>query len=157
MEALLDKFYSSFHALDAESMVSCYHSDVVFEDPAFGKLKGERAKNMWRMLIVSQKGKNFDVSYEVIYANKKEGRVNWEAKYVFHKTNRKVHNKITAHFKFNDGLIIEHRDYFNLHHWAAMAMGWKGKLLGGTKFFMHKLQGQTNRMLDKFEATRTKF
>lgn len=151
MEQLLEKFYSSFRDLNAERMAACYHSDVVFEDPAFGKLKGNRARSMWLMLVTSQKGKAFEISYEVIYANNKEGRVNWEAKYIFSKSGRKVHNRITAHFKFKEGLIIEHRDQFNLHHWAAMAMGWKGRLLGGTNFFQRNLQKQTNKMLDKFE------
>jgi ketosteroid isomerase-like protein len=152
MEQLLNKFYDSFHDLDAEAMTACYHPNIVFEDPAFGILIGDRAKNMWKMLLASQKGKKFDISHEIVYVNNKEGRVNWEAKYVFSKTGRNVHNRISAHFKFKDGLIIDHRDHFNLHHWAAMAMGWKGRLIGGTSFFKKKLQSQTNNMLNKFLA-----
>ena len=53
---LIEKFYSAFARLDEETMVECYSDQVKFEDPAFGVLKGERAKNMWRMLCKSQKG-----------------------------------------------------------------------------------------------------
>ena len=50
MRQLIKDFYQAFAALDAETMASCYHKDILFEDPAFGVLKGEKAKNMWRML-----------------------------------------------------------------------------------------------------------
>ena len=54
MNELITKFYESFTNLDAEGMASCYHPEIVFEDPAFGKLEGSRAANMWRMLCESQ-------------------------------------------------------------------------------------------------------
>jgi ketosteroid isomerase-like protein len=151
---LIETFYSSFIQLDAESMISCYHENIVFEDPAFGKLKGDRAKNMWRMLCASQKGKDFKVIYSEADANHKNGTARWEASYTFSKTGRRVHNKIDARFEFADGKIIAHRDQFNLRSWAGQALGLKGKLLGGTGFFRKKLQAQTNGMLDKFEQKR---
>ena len=69
MEAIINKFYESFQKLDSNGMVDCYHQDIVFEDPAFGILKGERAKNMWRMLCENQKGKDFKLlfSNSIIY------------------------------------------------------------------------------------------
>ena len=102
MDKLIEKFYNAFTNLDAESMADCYHPDVVFEDPAFGTLQGERAKNMWRMLCSSQKGKNFVVTFSEIKTNKNNGSVKWEAIYNFSKTGRKVHNKISAKFEFKD-------------------------------------------------------
>jgi len=33
-----------------------HHKDILFEDPAFGELKGDDAKNMWRMLVERSKG-----------------------------------------------------------------------------------------------------
>lgn len=145
-------FYSAFKNLDAESMVACYHDDIVFEDPAFGVLKGDHAKNMWRMLIASQKGKDFKVTYSNISSNDHKGNAKWEAQYVFSKTGRPVHNKITAHFEFKDGKILKHTDTFNLHTWSKQAFGFKGLLFGGTSFFKKKLNQQTNEMLDTFEA-----
>lgn len=59
MKNIIENFYEAFANLDAETMVSYYHDDIVFEDPAFGILKGNRAKNMWRMLCESQKNKDF--------------------------------------------------------------------------------------------------
>jgi len=151
MQKLIHKFYQAFEKLDAETMTSCYHNDVVFEDPAFGVLKGEKAKNMWRMLCTSQKGKNFIVKASKIEANNKNGTAHWEAHYTFSKTGRKVHNIIDAKFEFKDGKIIKHTDYFNLHNWAKQALGFKGLLLGGTNFFKKKLNVQTNQLLSRFE------
>lgn len=151
MDTLIEKFYSAFDKLDAETMVSCYHKDIVFEDPAFGTLKGEHAGNMWRMLCESQKGKDFKIVYANITSDSNTGNAQWEAFYSFSKTGRKVHNIIDAHFEFKDGKIIKHTDNFNLHKWAKQAMGFKGLLLGGTGFFRKKLQNQTNYLLKKYE------
>lgn len=150
-QSIVTKFYQAFTELDAEAMASCYHENVVFKDPAFGTLKGEKACNMWRMLCQSQKGKNFVVEFSNVEADEQTGSAHWEAKYIFSKTGRKVHNKIRAHFEFSDGKIIKHTDVFDLRNWSKQALGFKGALLGGTAFFKKKLQAQTNGMLAKFE------
>ena len=152
MKATIDTFYAAFQNQDAETMVACYHKDIQFEDPAFGVLKGERACDMWRMLITSQKGKDFNVSFSDTAFDGEKGTAHWEAIYTFSKTGRKVHNKINATMEFKEGKIIKHIDDFNLHSWAKQAMGLKGWLLGGTGFFKKKLNAQTNGMLDKFIA-----
>ncbi|MEN8886591.1 MAG: nuclear transport factor 2 family protein [Winogradskyella sp.] len=150
MKATIETFYEAFKNLDAEAMVNCYHDAVVFEDPAFGVLKDESAKGMWRMLCASQKNKNFKVVVSNIEAHKTLGSAHWEAFYTFSKTGRKVHNKVEAQFQFKDGLIIKHSDNFNLHHWAKQALGFKGFLLGGTSYFSSKLKVQTNKMLNNY-------
>jgi len=154
MQALIKTFYKAFNSLDAETMVSCYHNDIIFEDSAFGVLHGERAKNMWRMLCQNQKGKKFRVEASDIICNDGHGTAHWEAYYTFSKTGRKVHNIIEAEFKFKDGKIIQHKDQFNLHNWAKQAMGFKGLLLGGTNFFKNKLHSQTHNLLTKYENSK---
>ncbi len=151
MENLIKKFYQSFEQLDAEGMASCYHSDIEFEDPAFGILKGEKAKNMWRMLCDSQKRKDFKVIFSAIKANEHEGVAHWEAFYTFSKTGKKVHNIIEAKFEFKDGKIIKHTDQFDLYRWAKQALGFQGVILGWSSFFKNKLNAQTNYLLSKFE------
>jgi ketosteroid isomerase-like protein len=152
MQSTIEKFYHAFGELDAEKMVSCYAENVVFEDPAFGILKGEHAKNMWRMLCESQKGKDFKVVTYDFIGDEKTGSAHWEAFYTFSQTGRKVHNKINAHFEFENGLIVKHTDSLNLHAWAKQAMGFTGFLLGGTSFFKKKLHAKTTRMLQQYEA-----
>ena len=151
MKSVIETFYKAFDQLDAETMTSCYHKDVTFEDPAFGKLTGDRAKNMWRMLCKSQKGKDFEIQYSDIKFENNIGSAHWEAHYNFSKTGRPVHNKIDSSFEFKDGKIIKHTDKFNLHQWAKQAMGFRGSVLGKTLFFKNKLQNQTRALLSKFE------
>ena len=150
MKSTISTFYTSFQNRDADAMVACYHDEIIFEDPAFGVLKGERAKTMWRMLCESQKGKAFKLEFSGIQVEGNSGFALWEAQYTFSKTGRHVHNKIDAKFQFEDGLIIKHDDRFNLHEWAKQALGFQGWLLGGTGFFQKKLQQQTNEMLRKY-------
>ncbi|GAA4110118.1 nuclear transport factor 2 family protein [Aquimarina addita] len=147
---LIKKFYTGLKESNGEQMISCYHDDVVFEDPAFGKLEGERAKKMWLMLC--KNGKGTKVEFSNIKANEQTGSAHWEAWYNFSQTGRSVHNIIDASFEFKDGKISKHTDYFDLHKWASQAMGWKGKLLGGTNFFKKKLHQQTKATLDKFQG-----
>lgn len=150
MEKLIEKFYTALNNCDGNTLISCYHDDIIFKDPAFGTLKGERAKAMWSMLCESQKGKDFKVKFSNVEANAERGSAHWEAFYTFSKTGRKVHNKINATFEFKDGLIIKHTDEFDLHKWAKQALGIKGIFFGGMTFFKNKLQNQTNGLLDKF-------
>ncbi|MBO6880074.1 nuclear transport factor 2 family protein [Winogradskyella sp.] len=150
MNPLIETFYKAFNNLDANTMCSCYHEDIVFEDPAFGRLEGVRAKAMWQMLCESQNDKNFKVEVSNINSNDTEGSAHWEAYYIFSKSGRKVHNKIDAQFEFKDGLIINHKDNFNLHKWARQALGFKGLVIGRTRYFKNKLKAQTNRLLDKY-------
>jgi len=63
MSHTIQSFYQAFADYDAEKTVFFYADDIEFTDPAFGTLKGERAKNMWRMLLASQRGKKFEVVF----------------------------------------------------------------------------------------------
>ena len=54
-QRLIDTFYTAFAAGDAETMVSCYHPQVQFEDPAFGKLSiNTCALRRWRTLVLTR-------------------------------------------------------------------------------------------------------
>jgi len=152
MQSIINEFYSAFNDLDAERMAACYHDEVVFEDPAFGVLHGEHAANMWRMLCKSQQGKDFRIEFEILEENTENAKAHWEAHYTFSKTGKKIHNKIDASFTLKDGKIYTHKDNFNLHKWAGMALGFKGKLIGWTGFFRKQLHSQTNSLLSKFES-----
>jgi hypothetical protein len=150
MENVINNFYTNFNKLKPEEMVKNYHKDVTFEDPGFGVLHGEHAKNMWRMLC--ENATNFRIDFSGIEIKNNKGYAHWEAHYTFSKTGKKVHNIIDAEFEFKDGLIIKHTDTFDLHKWARQALGFKGLLFGGTSFFKKKLNQQTNHLLSKFES-----
>ena len=150
---LIEKFYTALAELNANGMAACYHQDVEFEDPAFGKLKGDRARNMWRMLCANAEPSSFKLNFSKIQCQETNCRARVEAHYIFSKTGRKVHNRIRSEFVISDGLIVRHVDHFNLYNWSRQALGLTGYLLGWSSFFRKKLNAQTNRMLDKFEAT----
>jgi ketosteroid isomerase-like protein len=146
-EELIDKFYTSFAAGDAEGMISCYTDDIEFRDPAFGVLKGEDAKNMWRMLL---KNPDLKVSATLIKADDNTGSASWVAVYKFSLTGRQVKNKVSAKFRFGDGKIVEHIDHFNFWKWATQAFGVKGLLLGLTPMMKNKVRKQALIRLSEF-------
>ncbi|MEO1257907.1 MAG: nuclear transport factor 2 family protein [Bacteroidota bacterium] len=146
---VIEQFYTAFQNGDVEKMIACYHTKIVFEDPAFGVLKGAEAGSMWRMLIERGKG-NIDISYSDVQADEQNGSAHWEAKYPFSKTGRKVHNKIDASFQFKDGKIIQHTDKFDLWKWSSMALGMSGTLLGWTPFMRNKIKQLSRGLLKKY-------
>jgi hypothetical protein len=147
--AIIKHFYTSFSEGNAEEMISCYAPGILFEDPAFGQLKGDDAKNMWRMLIANSKG-NSKITAENIKADEKTGSASWTAVYTFSQTGRKVVNKISAEFEFQNGLISKHTDHFSMWNWSRQALGWKGLLLGWTPMLKAKVQKQTNTLLKSY-------
>ena len=147
-EQLIHTFYQSFKKLDAEGMASCYHDSVEFSDPAFPDLKGKMVANMWRMLCAQ--AQNFELSYADVNADDMEGSVNWEAKYDFSKTGRKVHNKIQASFIFENGKIVQHVDSFDFWRWSKMALGPAGLLLGWSPMLKGKVTNMANASLMRY-------
>jgi len=142
---LIERFYTAFQQRDAETMVACYTNDVVFSDPAFGELIGEEVHDMWRMLV--KHAQDFSLTFSDIEADDHNGRAQWVARYRFSQTGRDVVNRIDARFVFRDGLIVEHRDSFDLWLWMRQAMGIRGTLLGWSPFVRRLLRQQARRGL----------
>ena len=149
-EQLIEEFYAAFAEQNVKTMVSCYHLEIEFQDPVFGVLKGNDVADMWKMLIERSKG-NIQIVFSEIKSQNNTGSAKWVATYFFSKTNRKVVNTIRAQFEFKDGLIIRHKDVFNLWDWSKQALGWKGLLLGWTKFMHQKIQQQAIESLRKYQ------
>jgi ketosteroid isomerase-like protein len=147
-EEIIRNFYTAFSSKDAVNMIKYYNDDVVFEDPAFGVLKGDKAKNMWMMLC--ETAKDLKIDFEILSSSGDNVKAKWDAYYTFSRTGRKVHNKIEANFIIENGLIVDHLDTFNLHKWASQALGFSGKLIGWTGFFKRKLNAQTAQLLSRY-------
>ncbi|MBL0913365.1 MAG: nuclear transport factor 2 family protein [Bacteroidia bacterium] len=145
-KALIEKFYAAFAHADPQTMVQCYHPDIRFQDPAFGVLNGDDARNMWLMLV----NPGLKLMFSNVEADERTGRADWVAVYTFSKTGRQVTNRIHAEFEFKDGLIYRHTDTFSFHKWASQALGLSGKLLGRTSFLQNKVRTQALENLRRF-------
>jgi limonene-1,2-epoxide hydrolase len=154
-ENTIIKFYTAFANADFKTMSECYAKEIHFRDPAFGTLTGEQVTMMWKMLLERSKG-NLKVIFSNCKANEFSGSVQWQATYLFSKTNRMVINNISAQFQFKDGLIIKHVDEFDLYKWSKQAFGITGFLLGWTGFFQGKIQKNAQESLQKYIAKQEK-
>jgi ketosteroid isomerase-like protein len=150
---LIERFYEAFQKRDAEAMGACYADDVVFSDPAFGELRGEEARDMWRMLV--QRAQEFSLTFDAVDANERTGSAQWVACYLFSQTGRSVVNRIQAQFVFRDGRIAEHRDTFDLWRWSRQALGLKGTLLGWMPVVQRAIRAQARKGLDAYRAKGT--
>jgi ketosteroid isomerase-like protein len=150
---IINSFYTAFQSLDHRGMNACYSEDIVFNDPAFGILKGDEAKAMWEMLC--KNAKDFSLTFSNIQELDEEyATCNWVATYTFSKTGNKVVNHIKAFMKLKDGKIIEHSDAFKLSKWAGQALGWKGAFFGWTGFMKRKIQQNARKSLERFMERR---
>lgn len=147
-QRLIEQFYQAFKARDGRAMGACYHDQITFNDPVFVGLQGEQARGMWRMLC--ERGKDLVIEASRIEANEERGIAHWDAFYTFSATGNKVHNVIDAEFRFQDGLIIDHRDRFDLYRWARQALGVKGLLLGWAPPVQNAVRKQARKGLDAF-------
>ena len=147
---IIKNFYSAFTKGDANTMISFYSDNVVFTDPAFGTLKGKKAKAMWKMLL-SNKKSLANVSFNSIKeTNNTNVSAKWTATYNYGPKSRKVVNNVSAEFEFKDDKIIKHTDNFNLWNWSKQALGTSGYLLGWSNFMKNKIQEGANQKLNNF-------
>lgn len=151
-ERVITTFYEAFSRRDAEGMVACYADDVRFSDPVFPELRGEQAKNMWRMLC--ELGKDLRVEFRDVTADGDRGTAHWEAYYTFSATGRKVHNVIDARFVLTNGKIVEHVDTFDLWRWSGLALGVPGKLLGWSSLLQNTIRKNAGKSLSTWSAKR---
>jgi ketosteroid isomerase-like protein len=148
--ALISRFYQAFARQDAEAMAACYAPNVQFSDAVFIDLKGAEASDMWRMLC--SRAADFSLSFSDVEADEQRGTARWTAHYTFSATGRTVVNEIRAEFVFKDGLIVEHRDHFDLWRWSRQALGLKGLLLGWLPPVQAAIRRQARQGLASYQA-----
>jgi ketosteroid isomerase-like protein len=119
--ATIERLYAALARQDGDAMAAAYAPDAVFEDPAFGELRGPQVGAMWRMLCAS--GAGVEVELRDVVVDGDRGSADWKATYVFTGTGRKVVNRIHAEYRFRDGLIVDHRDDFSFFAWSRQALG----------------------------------
>lgn len=149
---VVDEFYAALARRDGDAMATCYHDDVVFEDPVFGVLRGEDARDMWRMLCSG--GTDLAVTHEVLDATPTSATVAWVAHYTFPRTGRAVRNDVTARMAVAGSRIIDHRDSFSLWGWSAQALGPVGRMLGWTPVLQARIRATSAASLERFQARR---
>ncbi|MEN9686710.1 MAG: hypothetical protein RLZZ28_2496 [Bacteroidota bacterium] len=148
-EETIHHFYTAFQQLDYAAMQRCYSDDAVFNDPAFGLLDAHETRAMWEMLC--KRAKDFSLTYGNIQLLDEEyATTDWAASYLFSRSGRRIVNRITAHMRFKDGLIIEHTDAFDIYKWSRQAFGLPGLLLGWTSFMHKKIQRKAKAGLADF-------
>lgn len=147
--SLIRDFYTRFGRRDAEGMAALYTDDVVFSDPVFPELRGEQARNMWRMLCA--RGKDLRIDLGAFDADDRSGTARWDAFYTFSATGRRVRNQVSAQFEFRDGQIARHVDSFSFWRWSRQALGPAGLLLGWTGFLRRKVQTTAARGLAEWK------
>jgi ketosteroid isomerase-like protein len=151
----IEAFYEAFSRRDHETMASLYHPEATFSDPVFRDLDGKEIHAMWHMLC--EQGEDLIITWKNVKAEGDTGSADWVATYTFGPTSRKVENRIHASFRFEDGLVIEHRDRFDLWRWLRMATGTIGAFFGWASFAREKVRETAMKSLDSFIAAHPEY
>ncbi|KAF8757002.1 Pyridoxal-phosphate dependent enzyme [Rhizoctonia solani] len=118
--AVATKWFEAYSAGNFEAMKSLAADGYTFEDPAFGKLEGDRALGMYKM-FTSTRDKTEAVwnVHEVKPSESDPQRaiVQFEAIYKFN--GRPVTNQITSNILVVDGKVKEQVDSFDVPKWAG--------------------------------------
>lgn len=154
-EQTIQKFYKAFQNKDYKTMQGCYGDNATFTDPVFTNLNAAEARAMWEMFCI--KSKEMKIEFRNITADETKGKAEWIATYVFSSTGKKVVNRITANFVFENkpgvkgtGKIVKHTDSFNFYKWATQALGPTGFLLGWTPMVKNKVQKKAMKTLTDY-------
>ena len=152
---LITSFYEAFERKDHAGMAACYHPEIHFSDPVFLDLNGDEARAMWHMLC--ERGTDLTVTFRDVHANDATGGARWEARYTLTQGGREIHNVIDASFEFRDGLIVRHRDDFDLWRWTRMALGPTGTLAGWSPPVQNKVRATAMSGLRRFMAAHPEY
>ena len=145
---MIQRFYAAFAAHDGDAMAACYAPNAHFSDPVFPDLNGDEPGQMWRMLT----GRSEDLRIELVEhsADGDTGTARWIAHYTFTQTGKPVVNDVRATFRFENGLIADHRDDFDFKRWARQAIGF----MGNFGFVRKAVRRRAGQALDEYTATR---
>ncbi|GGK67059.1 hypothetical protein Sme01_09920 [Sphaerisporangium melleum] len=150
---MIRDLFDAFSRRDTDALGRCYHPDISFGDPVFLELEGrDRVVGMWRMLLASTS--EMKVSAWDITADNHSGTARWSADYVLRRNGRRVVNEVNAQFRFEDGLIVRHRDDFDFRTWSKLALGRPtGVLTGWTPALRRRVRDQARLRLDEYLRT----
>ena len=143
----IERLYAALGRRDGEAMARCYTETATFTDPAFGALEGPEVGAMWRLL--TSRSSDIVVQVSNIVVTGEEGSARWVARYGYGPKSRPVINRISARYRFRDGLIDEHIDSFSMWRWTGQALGWLGWIFGWTPMVTRRVQAQARASLDR--------
>jgi len=126
---LLLKFFKAVQTQDVKAIGECYHNDIEYYEPAYGKMTGPRALGYWSFFF--SQVKEMQCEYDGLKINGDKGTLHIEEWYTWSATGHAVHNLVDCEFDFKDGKIFRHIDNYNLNAWAFQSLG--AKYLGWTK------------------------
>ena len=144
---LIEALYGALSRRDGAAMAACYAPDARFTDPVFD-LRGAEIGAMWTMLCA--RARDIGVEWRDVRADDASGAGDWEARYTFAATGRRVHNRIHSDFTFGNGRIVAQTDTFDIRRWLRMAIGPVAALPGMTGLLAKRVRNQARRGLDEW-------
>ena len=127
--------------------------NIIFEDPAFGILKGEKVKMMWQFL--TEQAKDFSLQFEILNISSNKVLSTSTVSYTFSATKQTITNVITTTFTVENDKIVHQVDDFDLKKWSKQAFGNTLGGIGGGFLFKIAFQKKSNAILNDYIKNNT--
>ncbi|WP_084960446.1 nuclear transport factor 2 family protein [Thermoactinospora rubra] len=147
--ALVSAFFEALSRGDLDAMAACYHPEVSFADPIFPEVEGrDRVMAMWTSQL---RGRGeFKAGFHEVTGDDRTATARWTAHYTYRGTGRVVDSEIESFFRFEDGLIVGHRDEFDFRRWSRRALGRPvGFVLGWMPGFRKTIRDRARQALEE--------
>lgn len=145
---ILKNFYKAFNSADAKTMHSFYSDDIKFEDPAIGKIKGDKAKYWWQFLC--ENSVDLSIKIEEIKTDDEKGIAIWTNHYTVEETGNQVSLNIVSKFYLENGLITKHVDEYDIKSFVKQAFGSAAGIIGGSFLVKKTVRMQSEKLLKKY-------
>ncbi|KEO83655.1 nuclear transport factor 2 family protein [Tumebacillus flagellatus] len=119
---LLIDFFTAIQNNDVQALSDCYHENVHDSDDILDDLYGEDARAMLNW-VVSTRERARVLGFRILDVTETHGRARWELEYRSARSGRLRHREIESEFRFENGKIVWHHDYFDWGRWARRAFG----------------------------------
>jgi SnoaL-like domain len=135
------KLYEAFRTRNFLRINECYHDNAIYSSPFFDSLKKNEILAMWKAFLLNDS--TMELTHSDILAEdvgEQLGEANWEVKYTYRDTKRRVNLEIKSKLQFKGGKVFRHEDSFNFYLWATQAYEIQGVLFGIFGFFRNKIK-----------------
>ncbi|MBL0387782.1 nuclear transport factor 2 family protein [Tumebacillus sp. ITR2] len=125
---LLINFYTAIQNNDVEALSDCYHEELHDSDEILDDLYSNDARAMVNW-FVSTREKARVLGFRILDVTETHGRARWEIEYRSARSGRIKRRDIESEFRFENGKIVWHHDYFDWGRWARRAFGPEGTVV----------------------------
>lgn len=148
---VIQSYFKHLQARNAASLWQCYASNIVYSDPVYGWMEGDKVKARWEYFCAHADALQLTWG-AVTVLDDEYFTCEWTAQYTQRETGRTIKFPCKSFFRLKDYKIIEQSDAYRLSSLIAQTDGWKGFWFGWTGYMKRFVQKRALQALASFSS-----